>query len=71
MIYLIEDLKDKTYEEFIESLTIKRTIKSPIPSLTLELLADGFAVIERQEYRVNEILMGVKAYTDVRKFGRN
>lgn len=68
---LSDGLKDKTYEEFIESLIIKRIIKSPIPSLTFSLLADGCGIIEIEDVRVNEILMNAKIYADIRSNGRH
>lgn len=71
MEYLIEDLKEKTYEDFLKSLTIKKTIKSPMPLMTLSFFADGFAEIKRQENRVNEVLINPITYTSIRKMKHN
>lgn len=71
MIYLVEDLKKKTYKEFLKSLIIKKIINSAIPSVTPNLFADGFAEIECREYRVNEVLMNTKTYAEIRKMKYN
>jgi len=71
MIYLSENLKEKTYKEFLDSLIIKKTIKSPLNSFKPEMLADGFAELEKDELRINEIVMDVRSYADFRKFGLN
>lgn len=68
---ITERLQKGTYEDFIGSLTIKKTIKSPISTLTRSLLSDGFAIIESDEILVNEILMNPRTYSDIRKFKRN
>ncbi len=68
MAYLSKELKDIEYEEFIKSLNIRKIIKSPIPNFIPDILADGFAEIEKHENRVNEVLMNSRSYVDIRKF---
>jgi hypothetical protein len=48
-LILKKDLKRYTYDEFIVSLIIKKTIKSPL-KLSKDILADGFAEIDDTLY---------------------
>jgi len=64
-LILEENLKEKTYKEFYESLTIQKVIKRALP-LSISILSDGFAEIESKNLRVNEILLSAKSFAELR-----
>lgn len=68
MEFLYEELEEKTYKEFIETLKIKIILKSPLLNKAIPFLADGFAEIN---LRVNEVLMNARTYAHYRKLGRD
>jgi len=61
-LVLTEEFKEKTFEEILSSLRIIDTIKSSLSSLTISLLAAGFASVEGQDCRVSDILLNDQMY---------
>jgi len=64
-----EELDQKTYDEFIKTLNILNTLKSPlIIDQTTPFLADGFSRIEEKDELVIEVLSNARTYVHFRKF---
>ena len=62
---------ESSYEEFMKSFTKVLEIKTVLSPLTPSDLADLFAEVEREEIRVESVLMNSLTYSDVRKWGRD
>ena len=65
-------MNGKTYEELIQTLTIRATLTTPKFGMSIQAaLADGFHEIEKESLRINEIIMNARTYMDIRKLGHD
>lgn len=68
---LCEELKEKGYENFIQTLEIMATLKILSRANLLPFLADGYSKMESSKLRVNEVIMNASTYAHIRKLGKD
>jgi len=60
-----------SWEEFLKSVDIKSCVKTAYKELNVRVLADTFPELENLEISVKKIFLNPRAYSAVRKWGKN
>ena len=63
--------KKLTWKELLESINLKNKVKSAEPNVTVDLLADVYQLLEREDIKVDYLFCNSKTYNAMRKLEKD